>query len=95
MSYARQFAPNLQRKRRSLLRCNMAEEGSIRSGKHDHPGSPAAHCGLVARLVGALSGISRQNANQCLKRLEREGLPRLEYGGVTILDIERLRSYGE
>jgi site-specific DNA recombinase len=44
---------------------------------------------------GALSGISRQNANQCLKRLEREGLLRLEYGGVTIVDLERLRSYGD
>jgi Mn-dependent DtxR family transcriptional regulator len=42
-----------------------------------------------------LSGISRQNANQCLKRLEKEGLLRLEYGGVTILDLERLRRYGE
>ncbi len=31
----------------------------------------------------------------CLKTLEKEGLLRLEYGGVTILDLERLRSYGE
>jgi CRP/FNR family transcriptional regulator, cyclic AMP receptor protein len=30
-----------------------------------------------------------------LKRLEKGGLLRLEYGGVTILDLERLRSYGE
>jgi CRP/FNR family transcriptional regulator, cyclic AMP receptor protein len=44
---------------------------------------------------GALSGISRQNANQCLRRLERDGLLRLEYGGVTIIDLERLRAYGE
>jgi CRP/FNR family cyclic AMP-dependent transcriptional regulator len=39
--------------------------------------------------------MSRQNANQCLKRLENQGLLRLEYGGVTIVDIERLRRYGE
>src|SRR5260370_163015 len=45
--------------------------------------------------IGALSGISRQNANQCLKRLEKQGLLRLEYGGVTIIDLERLRHYGE
>jgi hypothetical protein len=30
-----------------------------------------------------------------LKRLEKEGLLRLEYGGVTIVDLERLRHYGE
>jgi CRP/FNR family transcriptional regulator, cyclic AMP receptor protein len=39
--------------------------------------------------------MSRQNANQCLNRLEKEGLLRLEYGGVTIVEIERLRYYGE
>jgi len=53
------------------------------------------HLEITQEEIGALSGISRQNANQCLKRLEKEGLLRLEYGGVTILDIERLRSYGE
>jgi len=55
----------------------------------------STHLEITQEEIGALSGISRQNANQCLKRLEREGLLRLEYGGVTILDIERLRSYGE
>ena len=53
------------------------------------------HLEITQEEIGALSGISRQNANQCLKRLEKEGLLRLEYGGVSILDIERLRSYGE
>jgi CRP-like cAMP-binding protein len=53
------------------------------------------HLEITQEEIGALSGISRQNANQCLKRLEKEGLLRLEYGGVTILDLERLRSYGE
>jgi hypothetical protein len=47
------------------------------------------------KKIGALSGISRQNANQYLKRLEKEGLLRLEYGGVTILDLDRPRRYGE
>ena len=37
----------------------------------------------------------RQNANRALNRLEKEGLLRLEYGGVTILDVERLRGYGD
>jgi CRP/FNR family transcriptional regulator, cyclic AMP receptor protein len=53
------------------------------------------HLEITQEEIGALSGISRQNANQCLKRLEREGLLRLEYGGVTIIDLERLRHYGE
>jgi CRP-like cAMP-binding protein len=53
------------------------------------------HLEITQEEIGALSGISRQNANQCLQRLEKEGLLRLEYGGVTIIDLERLRSYGE
>ena len=53
------------------------------------------HLEITQEEIGALSGISRQNANQCLKRLEKEGLLRLEYGGITVLDVERLRSYGE
>ena len=50
---------------------------------------------ITQEELGAISGISRQNANRSLKTLEKEGLLRLEYGGVTILDLERLRSYGE
>ncbi len=53
------------------------------------------HLEITQEEIGALSGISRQNANQCLKQLEKEGLLRLEYGGVTIVDLERLRQYGE
>jgi len=53
------------------------------------------HLEITQEEIGALSGISRQNANQCLKRLEKEGLLRLEYGGVTIIDLEKLRRYGE
>ena len=53
------------------------------------------HLEITQEEIGALSGISRQNANQCLKRLEVLGLLRIEYGGVTIIDLDRLRSYGE
>jgi CRP/FNR family cyclic AMP-dependent transcriptional regulator len=53
------------------------------------------HLDITQEEIGALSGISRQNANQCLKRLENQGLLRLEYGGLTVLDLDRLRSYGE
>jgi CRP-like cAMP-binding protein len=41
--------------------------------------------------IGNLSGISRQRVNQALQALEREGLLRVEYGGVTILNLEGLR----
>jgi CRP/FNR family transcriptional regulator, cyclic AMP receptor protein len=57
--------------------------------------NPTRHLEITQEEIGALSGISRQNANQCLKRLEKEGLLRLEYAGVTILDLDGLRSYGE
>jgi CRP/FNR family cyclic AMP-dependent transcriptional regulator len=53
------------------------------------------HLEITQEEIGALSGISRQKANQCLKTLEKEGLLRLEYGGVTIIDLDRLRCYGE
>jgi CRP-like cAMP-binding protein len=41
--------------------------------------------------IGYLSGISRQRVNQALRALEKDGLLRVEYGGVTILDLEGLR----
>lgn len=50
---------------------------------------------ITQEEIGALSGMSRQNANRCLKALEKEGVLRLEYGALTILDLERLRRYGE
>jgi CRP/FNR family transcriptional regulator, cyclic AMP receptor protein len=53
------------------------------------------HLDITQEEIGALTGISRQNANQCLKKLERQAMLKLEYGGVTILDLDRLRTYGE
>lgn len=53
------------------------------------------HLQITQEEIGALSGISRQNANRCLNQLQQEGLLRLEYGGVTILDLDRLSHYGE
>jgi CRP-like cAMP-binding protein len=32
------------------------------------------HPEITQEEIGALSGISRQNANQCLKKLEKQGL---------------------
>ena len=43
--------------------------------------------------LGQLVGLSRQRVNQSLRVLEREGLLRVEYGSVTVLDLARLRDY--
>jgi CRP/FNR family transcriptional regulator, cyclic AMP receptor protein len=43
--------------------------------------------------IGLLSGASRQRANQALRVLEREGLLRVDYGGIRILDLEGLRRF--
>jgi CRP/FNR family transcriptional regulator, cyclic AMP receptor protein len=62
--------------------------------------NPILYPGIGQRIavsqeeIGFLSGVSRQRVNQALQVLEREGLLRVEYGGLTILDLERLRSYG-
>jgi CRP-like cAMP-binding protein len=44
--------------------------------------------------IGYLAGLSRQRANQALQALEKAGLVRIEYGGITVLDIAGLRSFG-
>jgi CRP/FNR family cyclic AMP-dependent transcriptional regulator len=44
--------------------------------------------------LGYLTGISRQRVNQALGALEKAGLLRLEYGGVTVLDVDGLQRYG-
>ena len=43
--------------------------------------------------IGYLCSTSRQRANQALQLLEREGLLKVEYGGVTILDMDGLRAF--
>jgi CRP-like cAMP-binding protein len=44
--------------------------------------------------IGYLSGVSRQRVNQALHVLEAAGLLKVEYGGLRILDLEGLRSFG-
>ena len=43
--------------------------------------------------LGQLVGLSRQRVNQALQRLEQAGLLRIEYGGLTVLDLHGLRSF--
>lgn len=45
--------------------------------------------------LGYLAGVSRQRANQALKALEEAGLLRIEYGGITVLEVDGLRSFGD
>jgi CRP-like cAMP-binding protein len=44
--------------------------------------------------IGQLAGVSRQRVNRSLKLLEDAGFLRIEYGGITILDLEGLRRFG-
>ena len=44
--------------------------------------------------LGYLVGLSRQRVNQALHELAAHGAIRIEYGGVSVLDLEKLRRYG-
>jgi CRP-like cAMP-binding protein len=43
--------------------------------------------------VGQLAGLSRQRVNSSLKVLEEQGLVRLSYGEIHILDLEKLSTF--
>ena len=45
---------------------------------------------ITQQELGYLVGLSRQRVNEALKALQ---LIRVEYGGVRVLDLERLRGY--
>jgi CRP-like cAMP-binding protein len=45
--------------------------------------------------IANLSGLSRQRCNAALKRLADAGLLHIEYGGITVIDVEGLRRFGE
>ncbi|MGZ5034394.1 MAG: Crp/Fnr family transcriptional regulator [Usitatibacter sp.] len=50
---------------------------------------------LSQEEIGYLSGVSRQRVNQALHVLEKARLLKVEYGGVRILDIDGLRTFGK
>ena len=52
------------------------------------------HLEITQEEVGLLSGVSRQMANKSLQILESKGLLRVEHGGITVLNLERLARYG-
>lgn len=43
--------------------------------------------------IGLLAGVSRQRANKALHELERAQLLRVEFGGVSVLDLAGLRRF--
>ena len=48
---------------------------------------------ITQQELGYLVGLSRQRVNEALNHLQRDGVIRVEYGGVRVLDLERLRAY--
>lgn len=44
--------------------------------------------------IGHLAGVSRQRVNRSLKLLEDAGFLRVEYGSITILDLDGLQRFG-
>jgi CRP-like cAMP-binding protein len=43
--------------------------------------------------IGNLSGASRQRANQALQVLEKAGLLKVDYGSITVRDLDGLRQF--
>ena len=48
---------------------------------------------ITQQELGYLVGLSRQRVNEALHALQAAGVIRVEYGGVRVLDLDRLRSY--
>ena len=53
-----------------------------------------SHVAVSQEEIGFLSGVSRQRVNKALQVLDSQGLLRVEYGGLRILDLEGLRKFG-
>jgi CRP-like cAMP-binding protein len=49
---------------------------------------------ITQQELGYLVGLSRQRVNEALRALQAAGVIEVTYGGVRVLDLERLRRYG-
>jgi CRP/FNR family transcriptional regulator, cyclic AMP receptor protein len=49
---------------------------------------------ITQEEVGYLARVSRQGANQALRTLEDEGLLKVEYGAVRVLNLNGLKRFG-
>lgn len=56
---------------------------------------PESQIEISQEEIGLLSGVSRQVTNSSLKALEGKGLVRVEHNALTVLDLPRLREFGE
>ena len=52
------------------------------------------HLAISQEELGYLTGVSRQRVNRSLKALEQAGCLSVEYGGISIQNIEGLRRFG-
>ena len=50
---------------------------------------------ITQQELGYLVGLSRQRVNEALRALQADAVIRVEYGGVRVLDLDRLRRYGQ
>ncbi|NUZ05606.1 helix-turn-helix domain-containing protein [Piscinibacter koreensis] len=48
---------------------------------------------ITQQELGYLVGLSRQRVNEALRALQASGLIRVEYGGVSVLDLDGLRQH--
>ena len=48
---------------------------------------------ITQQELGYLVGLSRQRVNESLRTLQAAQLIRVEYGGVRVLDLARLRTW--
>jgi CRP-like cAMP-binding protein len=48
---------------------------------------------ITQQELGYLVGLSRQRVNEALRALQAAGVIRVEYGGVRVLDLARLRQF--
>ena len=71
-----------------------ADDGRRRPGGTQDTGATRT-VQLSQDEIGLLAAVSRQRAHQALHQLEREGLLRIEFGGVTVLDLPGLRRYDD
>ena len=55
-----------------------------------HPGG-VLHLQISQEELSNLVGLSRQRCNRALRLFKADGLVKTEYGGITILDVDRLR----
>jgi len=56
---------------------------------------PGMHLEISQEELGLLVGISRQITNKSLQVLEGKGLLRVERGGITVVNVDKLARYGD